>query len=86
MIPRRLVIRVVSVPGRRFRLYLPLWLLWPVLLPFAVVLVPIAGVWCIVRRVNPLRVSCAVWRLVGSISGTHVEIEHPHGSFLMSIV
>ena len=86
MIPRRLVINIVSAPRRHFHLYLPMWLLWPLLLPLAVVLVPIVGLWCIVRRVNPLRVSCAVLHLVGSISGTHVEIGHPHGSFLMSIV
>jgi len=46
MIPRRLEIKAVSAPHRRFHLYLPLWF----------------------------------------ISGTRVEIEHPHGSFLMSIV
>jgi len=86
MIPRRLVIKIVSAPHRRFHLYLPLWLLWPVLLPLAVVLVPLVGLWCIARRVNPWGVSCAILQLAGSISGTHVEIEHPHGSFLMSIV
>jgi len=86
MIPRRLVIKVVSPPHRRFHLYSPLWLIWLVLLPLALVLVPIGGLWCIARRVNPWRVSCAVLHLVGSINGTHVEIEHPQGSFLMSIV
>ena len=86
MIPRRLVIEIVSVPHRRFHLHLPLWLVWPALLPLAAALAPLVGLWCIARRVNPLRVSCAVLHVLGSISGTHVEIEHPHGSFLMSIV
>jgi hypothetical protein len=86
MIPRRLVINVVSPPHRRFHLCLPLWLLWPLLLPFAVLLVPIVGLWCLVRRANPWLVCCAVLRLAVSIGGTHVEIEHPQGSFLMTIV
>ena len=86
MIPRPLVIKVVSPPHRRFHLYLPLWLIWLVLLPLAVVLVPIVSVWCVARRVNPWRVSRAALHLIGSISGTHVEIEHPQGSFLVSIV
>jgi hypothetical protein len=86
MIPRRLVVEVVSPPNRRFHLYLPLWLIWPLLLPFAVVLAPIAGLWCIARHVNPWRASCAVMLLIGSVSGTHVEIEHPDGSVLVSIV
>jgi hypothetical protein len=61
-------------------------LLWPLLLPLGVIFVPLVGVWSIAHRLNPLRVSCAVLRLVGSIGGTHVEIEHPHGSFVLSIV
>jgi hypothetical protein len=86
MIPRRLVIKIDSASHRRFHLRVPLWLVWLVLTPLALSLTPLAALLCLMRRINPLRMSCAVLRLIGSASGTHVEIQQPHGSFLMRII
>jgi hypothetical protein len=85
MIPRRLVIRVDQAPHRRIDVHVPLWLVWLALIPFAGVLAVGLVLWCVVRRVNPIRLSWAVLGVIGSAGGTHVEIQHPGGSFLISM-
>jgi hypothetical protein len=85
MIPCRLVIRIDRAPHRRIDVHVPLWLVWLALLPFAGVLAVGLALWCVGRRINPIRLSWAVLRVIGSANGTHVEIQHPDGSFLISM-
>jgi hypothetical protein len=74
-----------SRENRRFRLYVPLILLWLILLPLtpllwlALLIVSIAG------GVNPFRAVVAVFRTFASLRGTRVEFESCQISILVSL-
>jgi len=86
MIPVWVVIKIDSAQQRRFRLRLPLLLVWALLLAFALVLASLMALLCLLRGINPIRVSCVVLHALASASGTRVEVQNPQASFLMHIV
>jgi hypothetical protein len=61
--------------GSHFYVGIPLFLLCLVLLPFVILLAPVALVACLVLEMNPLRVIRELWRVPISLRGTHLEIE-----------
>ena len=65
----------MTVRMDRHRLWLPLFLLWVLLLPLLLVVAPFALVVLIVARVNPLRGVAAMWRVVVAIGGTQIEMK-----------
>jgi hypothetical protein len=86
MIPVWLTIRVEEQPRRRFRLSLPLPLIYLLLLPFALPLFLIGALICMLRGINPFRIAYAAFVLLDSVSGMHVEIQQANTLFLISIV
>ena len=54
---------------------IPLFLLCLVLLPFAILLAPVAFLGCLVFGMNPLVVLPELGRVLASLRGTQVEIE-----------
>ena len=86
MIPLWMTVRLGAPNGRRFALHLPLVLLWLFLLPFAVLLAPLGLVWCLWRRVNPLRAAVTLWVLLGASRGTVVEVRHIDSTVEVRIV
>jgi hypothetical protein len=86
MIPVWLKIRIEESPHKRFRLSLPLPVIYLILLPFALPLLLVGGVICALRGVNPLRIIYVAFVLLNSVSGTHVEVQQANSSFLISIV
>jgi len=83
MIPLMAVVRVHTEQQHRFRIWLPLFLVWLVLLPVA--LLPIIFVVCLACSVNPLRALSACWQLAAGLTGTHVEVGHGKSSVLVHI-
>lgn len=63
--------------GRRVRLWLPLVLLWILLLPVALLLAPAIVVACLVFRCDPLAGTQAVFGLLCNLSGTSIEVDTP---------
>lgn len=63
------------------RCWLPVFLLWPLLLPVAVVLAPIACIGLVAARIDPIRATFAVLGVLSALSGTLISIERP-GTFI----
>jgi uncharacterized membrane protein len=71
-------VAMVSLRGRQsrtFRLWIPLFLVWVLLMPLAVVLSPVIFIVCLACRVNPFRGLAAVWQLLTALSHTECEVE-----------
>jgi hypothetical protein len=70
---------------RRFRLHLPLILLWLLLLPLTPVLWLALLIVCIAGGINPFRAVVALFRTFASLPGTRVEFESCQISILVSL-
>ena len=57
------------------RLWLPLFLVWVLLLPLFLVVAPFALLALLALRVNPFHASAAFWRLLSATRGTHIEVQ-----------
>ncbi len=76
MIP---LVAVVSLRGREtrtLRVWVPLILLWLLLVPLAVLLSPVIFIVCLICRVNPFRAFSVGWQILRALNDTEVEIEH----------
>ena len=62
---------------RQFHLWIPLLLVWVLLLPFVLLLTPLVFVACLVERVDPIRGVSVYWQLFSSLRGLRVEVEDP---------
>ena len=61
-------------PKARLRLWVPLFLVWLVLLPLVLLLLPVMTVVALAVRINPLRALTAFWGLFTGIAGTNIEV------------
>lgn len=86
MIPIWLDVEIKEQTRRRFRIFLPLPVIYLILAPFALLLFLVALPICAQRGVNAFRVAGAIFALLGSLSGMHVEIQQAKSSFLMSVL
>lgn len=84
MIPLAATVRV-RAGGRRFGLWLPLFLVWALILPFAVLLSPLflIGGWAL--GVRPARAAASVCGVVSALQGVLVEVEFPGARVLVRI-
>jgi len=86
MIPLLAEIRIRTGKHRNLSLVgVPLFILWLVLLPFAILLLPFFVLACLFGQVNPLRAIAVFWQVFASLSGTHVEINDNASSVLVRL-
>ncbi len=86
MIPYAAAIRIRNEHKRGNQTWIiPFWLLALLLLPFALLLLPLILVVCLIGRVNPFPIFAALWQLFIAMKGTHVEVDDPHYSVLVHI-
>ena len=84
--PMLAVIRILpSRTGRRIRLWVPLFLVWLLLLPFILVLLPVYFVVCAVMDIAPFRTLGAFFGVLGSLNGTHVEVESRNAAVFIHV-
>jgi len=76
MIPFVAVVSLRNQRSRTFRLWIPLVLVWLLLLPLAVFLSPFIFVACLFCRVNPFRGVSVMWQILSALSDTELEVEH----------
>jgi uncharacterized membrane protein len=76
MIPFVAVVSLRNQESRTFRLWIPLFLIWLVLLPIAILLSPFIFLAFLVCRVNPFRGVAVVWQIVTALADTELEVEH----------
>jgi uncharacterized membrane protein SpoIIM required for sporulation len=76
MIPFVAVVSLRNQDSRTFRLWIPLVLIWLLLLPLGILLLPFLFIACLVCRVNPLRGVAVVWQIMNALTDTQFEVEH----------
>lgn len=76
MIPFVAVVSLRNQESRTFRLWIPLFLIWFLLLPLAILLSPFIFIACLFCRVKPLRGVAVLWQILTSLADTNVEVEH----------
>jgi hypothetical protein len=71
---------------RRLTLYgIPLFLVWLLILPFAILALPLVFIGCLALKVNPFRMILGVWNVLTSLRGTHVEFADGQDSLLVHL-
>ena len=75
MIPYAAEIGFRRGPWRRRNLWVPLALLWILLFPLAVVLVPVLFIACLMGDVNPFLALRTVWGILTSLNDTELSID-----------
>jgi uncharacterized membrane protein len=76
MIPFVAVVSLRNRESRTFRLWIPLVLIWLLLLPLAVLLSPLIFLACLVCRVNPFRGVAVFWQILNALTDTELAVEH----------
>jgi hypothetical protein len=84
--PMLAIVHILPARGRRaLRLWVPLFLVWLILLPFALILLPVYFVMCAVMDIAPFRTLSAFFGLLGAMGGTHIEVDSPDASVFVHI-
>jgi uncharacterized membrane protein len=76
MIPFVAVVSLRNQKSRTFRIWIPLFLVWLLLLPVMALLSPFIFIACLVCRVNPFRGVAVMWQILDALADTNVELEH----------
>jgi hypothetical protein len=76
MIPFVAVVSLRDQESRTFRLWIPMVLIWVLLVPFAVVVSPVIFIACLVCRVNPFRGFGVMWAILVALADMRVDVEH----------
>lgn len=76
MIPFVAVVSLRNQESRTFRLWIPLFLVWILLLPLAIVLSPFIFLACLICRVNPFRGVAVLWQILNALADTELEVEN----------
>lgn len=75
----------VRLAKSNIRLGLPLFLLWLLLLPIAVLLAPFALIACLILHFNPVPRIAAGWGVLAALSGTHVDVAAPNARVFIHV-
>ena len=74
-----------SASHRGLRLWVPLLLIWIVLLPVLLVLLPVYFMACAKLDLHPFKTLGALFMVLGSLSGRHLEVDSPSASVFVHI-
>ena len=76
MIPMVAVLALRTEPrGRRWWIPLPLFLLWLILAPLAIVWVPLVIVVCAIVDINPFQAMGTTWQLLAGLRNLQLDVE-----------
>ena len=76
MIPFVAVVSLRNQRSRTFRLWIPIILIWLLLVPLAILLSPFIFITCLACRVNPFRGVAVIWQILNALNDTELEVEH----------
>ena len=80
MIPLVATVNVQVRRGERQRLRLwlpvPIVIVWLLLLPVAIVLLPVFVAACLAVRLRPLRTLSVLWGVLSALGGTEIALQH----------
>lgn len=66
-------------------IWIPLALVWLLLLPFAILLLPFFVVACLICSISPVRALGALWQILSGMGGTRIEVDAPEVSILITL-
>jgi len=72
--------------GIRWWLPIPLFLIWILLLPLVLVLLPFAILALLAVQMNPVRTLALFWNTLSSLAGTDIEIDDGKMAFRVLVV
>ena len=72
--------------GTRWWLPIPLFLVWLLLLPLVLVLLPFAILALLALDLRPFRAIADFWRLLASLAGTQIAMDDGRTEFRVSVV
>ena len=78
----------VSFRSRRhgpLHLWIPLPVLWILVLPLAVLALPLFLIGCLLLDVRPFPVVAMLWNILASLNDTEFSVDKPKGSFSMHL-
>ena len=70
---------------RSRRLWLPLFLVWLLLLPLLILLLPLFVVWALILGLNPARTLGLLIGLLGATRGTRLEVDNPNARLVFHL-
>jgi hypothetical protein len=76
MIPFVAVVSLRNHESRTFRLWIPLFLMWLLLVPLGILLSPFIFIGFLACRVNPFRGVVVLWQILTALADTKLEVEH----------
>jgi hypothetical protein len=76
MIPFVAVVSLRNRESHIFRLWIPLFLMWLLLVPLGILLSPFIFIGFLVCRVNPFRGVAVLWQILTALADTKLEVEH----------
>ena len=85
MIPSLALVRVGG-HSRTIRLWLPLFLLWPLMLPLAVILAVAGPIVARAYGVAATGLLRAAWQFVSGWRGMHIEVDSPDVAFQVRFI
>lgn len=68
-----------------FRIWIPLFLFWLLLLPILAILFPFFMIACLFTHLDPLHVIAVFWGILSGLKGTHIEVEEEKHHFLIQV-
>ncbi len=80
MIPLLVVARIGRAGRRGLPIWIPLFLIWLLLAPLALLLLPLFVIGCRVLRVRPFLALSVGWQLLCGLRRTHIEVATPAAS------
>jgi len=85
MIPVAGAVRIGSWCVHGFKLSIPFLLLWVLLLPLLVLVIPLLFIAFLCARVNPFKGVGAILRMLAALKGTRIDVENDYFSVLVNI-
>jgi hypothetical protein len=85
ILPLIAVVRIRTFEGRALNFWVPLFLIWLLLVPFLIVLLPVFVIVCLAVGVDPLNAIATFWRVFAGFAGTHVEVDSPSSTVFVHV-
>jgi hypothetical protein len=86
MIPLVAVVSLRNRESRTFRLWVPLILVWLVIVPLMVLLSPLIVVASLICRINPFQGFAVVWQILSALRETEFDFDRPSAGVSICIL
>ncbi|HLK26372.1 MAG TPA: hypothetical protein VKT30_17075 [Caulobacteraceae bacterium] len=86
MIPLMAQVVVAPVNASPIRLWLPIFLVWLLLVVLGLILSPLIILACLIVGLNPFATVWRLMRVFAALAGTHIEVQAPDAVILVRVI